>query len=97
MSIMGELTSSAKAEARRFVSFCKFPVPTAMRATDASLISGIRGAGSPFAPAVFKQGMQDYIDTANRNTFIAVQIESVEGLANCEEIAKVDGIGESSD
>ncbi len=57
-------------------------------------ISGVRGAGSPFAPAAFGQGMGEYIATANKNTFIAVQIETVEGLGNCEEIAKVDGIGQ---
>lgn len=36
--------------------------------------------------------LPDYIASANQNTFIAVQIESVEGLENCEEIAKVEGI-----
>ena len=76
------------------MSFAKFPVPTAVRAKDASLVSGIRGVGSPFAPAVFGQNLGDYIATANRNTFITVQIESVDGLNNCEEIARVPGIGE---
>lgn len=55
---------------------------------------GIRGAGSPFAPQVFDQSLPDYIASANRNTFIGVQIETVEGVEHCEEIAKVDGIGE---
>jgi len=36
--------------------------------------------------------MAQYIRTANQNTFIAVQIETLEGLENCEDIAKVDGI-----
>ncbi|KAL8286659.1 hypothetical protein RQP46_004187 [Phenoliferia psychrophenolica] len=80
------------AEAATLVSYAKFPVPTALRAKDASLVSGIRGVGSPFAPAVFGQNLTDYIATANRNTFVCVQIESVEGLNNCEEIAKVPGI-----
>lgn len=57
------------------------------------VISGIRGVGSPFAPAAFGQTQGDYTATANFNTFVAVQIETVEGLNNCEEIAKVDGIG----
>lgn len=39
--------------------------------------------------------MGDYLKKANQNVFIAVQIETVEGLENCEEIAKVEGIGES--
>lgn len=83
---------STAEEARKLVSYAKFPVPKAQRTPEA--ISGIRGAGSPFAPAVFGQGMGDYIATANRNTFVAVQIETVEGLENCEEIAKVDGVGQ---
>ncbi|KIK65647.1 hypothetical protein GYMLUDRAFT_258365 [Collybiopsis luxurians FD-317 M1] len=81
---------STPEEARKLVSYAKFPVPKAHRSAD--VISGVRGVGSPFAPAAFRQGMGDYIATANQNTFIAVQIESVEGLENCEEIAKVDGI-----
>ena len=82
---------STPQEARKLVQYAKFPVPKDKRTP--GTISGIRGAGSPFAPAVFHQGMGKYIATANRNTLIAVQIESVEGLENCEEIAKVDGIG----
>lgn len=81
---------STVADAENLVRFAKFPVPKDQRTP--GTISGIRGAGSPFAPAVFHQGMGDYISTANKNTFIAVQIETVEGLENCEEIAKVDGI-----
>ncbi|KAK4699339.1 4-hydroxy-2-oxoheptanedioate aldolase, partial [Phenoliferia sp. Uapishka_3] len=80
------------ADAATLVSFAKFPVPTALRAQNSSLISGIRGVGSPFAPAVFGQNLGDYISTANQNTMVIVQIESVEGLNNCEEIAKVPGI-----
>lgn len=78
-------------DAENLVSFAKFPLPNDKRLP--GTISGVRGAGSPFAPAVFGQGMGEYIATANKNTFIAVQIETVEGLNNCEEIAKVDGIG----
>ncbi|KAI5833144.1 Phosphoenolpyruvate/pyruvate domain-containing protein [Schizophyllum commune Tattone D] len=81
---------STSEEARKLVQYAKFPVPKDWRTP--GTVSGIRGAGSPFAPAVFHQGMGEYIATANRNTLIAVQIESVEGLENCEKIAKVDGI-----
>jgi 4-hydroxy-2-oxoheptanedioate aldolase len=83
---------STAEQARQLVSYAKFPVPKAQQKPDT--ISGIRGAGSPFAPAVFRQAMGDYIATANQNTLVAVQIETAEGLENCEEIAKVDGIGE---
>ena len=88
--------SEYQAEAESLVSFAKFPVPKVLRDKDASIVSGIRGVGSPFAPAVFGQNLNDYIATANRNTFVCVQIESVEGLANCEAIAAVPGIGASS-
>ncbi|KAK0467870.1 Pyruvate/Phosphoenolpyruvate kinase-like domain-containing protein [Desarmillaria tabescens] len=77
-------------DARALVSYAKFPALKDKRT--AEMVSGVRGAGSPFAPAAFGMGMSEYIATANRNTFIAVQIETVEGLSNCEEIAKVDGI-----
>jgi 4-hydroxy-2-oxoheptanedioate aldolase len=78
-------------QARALVSYAKFPVPKDKLGP--GVISGVRGAGSPFAPAVFGQSMPEYIATANKNTFVAVQIETVEGLSNCEEIAKVEGIG----
>jgi len=81
---------STAEEARAFVSYTRFPVPLAKR-TD-GVISGVRGVGSPFAPAAFGQSPAEYTATANTNIFIAVQIETVEGLNNCEEIAKVDGI-----
>ena len=80
-------------EARALVSFAKFPVPHSKRRP--GIISGIRGVGSPFAPAVFGQTPKEYTATANDNIFIAVQIETAEGLNNCEEIAKVDGVGMS--
>ncbi|KAJ7584617.1 Pyruvate/Phosphoenolpyruvate kinase-like domain-containing protein [Mycena floridula] len=78
---------STAAEASALVSYARFP---ALEGSNA--LGGIRGVGSPFAPAVFGQSMAEYIATANKNIFIAVQIETIEGLNNCEEIAKVDGI-----
>lgn len=56
-------------------------------------ISGTRGVGSPFCAAVHGQNLGDYIKTANQNTLVIVQIETREGLENCEEIAQVPGIG----
>lgn len=88
--IMAPMCNSAD-EARKIVSYCKFPTPVAER--NESTISGVRGVGSPFAPAVYQQSLADYIATANRNTMVIVQIETVEGLENCEEIAKVPGVG----
>lgn len=101
---------STAEEARKLVTFAKFPpatktVPGFEGWTEAPSrheeqrrgpgISGTRGVGSPFAPAVFRQTLGEYIRTANRNILIAVQIETLEGLENCEEIARVDGIGAS--
>lgn len=83
---------STAEEARKLVSFAKFPVPKAQQTPDA--ISGIRGVGSPFGPAVFGQGSEEYVATANRNILVAVQIETVEGLANVDAISRVDGVGE---
>lgn len=79
-------------EARDLVSFAKFPAPRGQRSQPGT-ISGIRGVGSPFAPAAFGQTPREYTANANDNVLIAVQIETVEGLNNCEAIAKVDGVG----
>ncbi|KAF8204825.1 Pyruvate/Phosphoenolpyruvate kinase-like domain-containing protein [Pholiota molesta] len=83
-------------EARKLVSYAKFPAQTKSTQTSisnsSSSLSGVRGVGSPFAPAIFRQTFPEYVRTANRNTFIAVQIETLQGLEICEEIAKVDGI-----
>ncbi|GAA5861969.1 hypothetical protein JCM1840_006892 [Sporobolomyces johnsonii] len=90
--ILCPMMSSAE-EARRLVSFAKFPVSRSALAADPSLVAGgVRGAGSPFAPAVFGQSLAEYTATANENTFVGVQIETREGLDACEEIARVEGI-----
>ena len=51
---------------------------------------GLDGAGldSDFILA----GGDDYIDAANRETFLVVQIETPEAVANVDEIAAVEGI-----
>lgn len=38
------------------------------------------------------QGGEDYTDQANRETFLVVQIETLEAVQNVEEIAAVDGV-----
>lgn len=58
-----------------------------------SQIAGTRGVGSPFCAAVHNQSLGEYIKTANENTLVIVQIETREGLENCEKIAQVPGIG----
>ncbi|KAJ9092575.1 hypothetical protein QFC19_008683 [Naganishia cerealis] len=97
-ALMCPLVSTAE-EARRFVSYAKFPQRKAQRPSSDILTSskyaalpGVRGAGSPFAPALWKMEMKDYFDLANEGIFLVVQIETEEGLQNCEEIAKVEGI-----
>ena len=73
------------ADARSVVSFAKFPP------------DGVRGQGSPFA--CFGHGLatpSEYVSTANKNLLTMVQIESIEGLENVEEICQVDGVGKSS-
>jgi 4-hydroxy-2-oxoheptanedioate aldolase len=70
------------ADAKAIVQAAKFP-PV-----------GIRGQGSPFAG--FAQGYPtpyEYVANANKDVLIMVQIESVEGLKNVDEIAQVDGVG----
>ena len=54
---------------------------------------GIRGAGAMFAPANFLQNGGEYIQTANSNILVIVQIESRIAVENCEKIAATDGIG----
>ena len=53
---------------------------------------GIRGVGSRMARASQFGAQGDYLKRANDRVCLLVQIESVEGLANLEAIAKVDGI-----
>ena len=75
---------STAEDARRVVSLAKFPP------------IGIRGQGSPFAP--FAQGFKapyDYVNQYNANTMIMGQIETRQAIENVEEIAQVEGLGQS--
>lgn len=69
-------------QAEAVVRMCKFPP------------QGMRGCGSPFAPAHFGQTLPEYLATANETTMVIVQIETPLGLKNVNEIAAVPGIGE---
>ncbi|KAI1452446.1 Pyruvate/Phosphoenolpyruvate kinase-like domain-containing protein [Annulohypoxylon moriforme] len=69
------------ADARSIVSFAKFPP------------MGIRGQGSAFP--CFEQGFDTpsaYVAKANESTLTMIQIESIEGLNNVDEICQVDGV-----
>jgi 4-hydroxy-2-oxoheptanedioate aldolase len=66
---------STAAEARSVVSFAKFP-PV-----------GVRGQGSPFA--CLEHGLatpSEYVAKANDNLITMVQVETVQGVKNIEEI-----------
>ena len=70
------------AQAREAVSYAKFP-PV-----------GMRGQGGPFA--CFEFGFAtpaDYVAAANEQVVLMIQIETVEGLRNVEEICQVEGVG----
>ncbi|EXJ79530.1 hypothetical protein A1O3_07809 [Capronia epimyces CBS 606.96] len=53
---------------------------------------GFRGAGAMFAPAYFQQDGRAYIQHANENITVIVQIETKKAVENVEEIAAVEGI-----
>ena len=54
---------------------------------------GRRGCGAMFAGDNFNQDGRRYLETANENVLVIIQIESRQGLENVEEIASTDGIG----
>lgn len=68
-------------KARMLVDAIKFP-PLGDRGLDGA------GLDSDFILA----GGEDYIDEANRETFLVVQIETPQAVANVEEIAAVEGV-----
>jgi 4-hydroxy-2-oxoheptanedioate aldolase len=76
-------TISQQEQAQAVVRMCKFPP------------AGIRGVGSPFAPALFGKTVTGYQDIANDATLVIVQIETVLGIKNAAEIASVPGIGQA--
>lgn len=73
------------AEARSAVSLMKFPP------------LGARGQGSLFS--CFEHGLSapsEYVTKANDTVITMIQIETVAGVENIEEICQVDGIGKST-
>lgn len=72
------------AQAVEAISFAKFPP------------RGVRGQGGPFACYEFGFATPaDYVAAANDLVLVMVQIETVDGLKNVDEICRVDGVGES--
>ena len=53
---------------------------------------GIRGVGAALARATRWNSIPDYYATAHENICLLIQIESVEGIKNLEEILKIEGI-----
>ncbi len=70
--------------AREIVEAVKYP-PLGNRGLDGAGLDG------DFGLDVWHEG-STYIDDANRETFIVLQIETPEALANVDEIAAVDGV-----
>lgn len=53
---------------------------------------GIRGVGSALARASLWNSVEDYLNAANDEMCLLVQVENLEGLKNIEAIANVDGV-----
>lgn len=53
---------------------------------------GIRGVGAALARATRWNSIPDYYATAHENICLLIQIESVEGIKNLDEILKIEGI-----
>ena len=68
------------AEAKQAVAACHYPP------------SGIRGYGPRRASNYGRQGGPDYFQSAFDDTFVAVQIEHVNGVNNLDEILQVPGL-----
>jgi 2-keto-3-deoxy-L-rhamnonate aldolase RhmA len=81
--LMMPLVSDASL-ARQIVEAVKYP-PLGNRGLDGAGLDG------DFGLDVWHEG-STYIDDANRETFVVLQIETPEALANVDEIAAVDGV-----
>lgn len=75
----------AQDQAEAIVRGCKYP--------SAQWPQGVRGTGAMFAPAAFNQNGRQYLARANESVMVIVQIETRQAVENCEEIARVDGVG----
>ncbi|RSH95817.1 hypothetical protein EHS25_000910 [Saitozyma podzolica] len=71
-------------QARGVVQAAKFPP------------MGVRGQGSPFSALAHGLSTPEYLQQANRDLLTIIQIESLEGVENVDEICKVPGVGEDA-
>jgi 4-hydroxy-2-oxoheptanedioate aldolase len=78
-SLLIPMVESAE-QARHLVSAVRYPP------------HGIRGVGSALARASRWNGIDGYLQSADREVCLIAQVESVAGLKNLEEIASVDGV-----
>jgi 4-hydroxy-2-oxoheptanedioate aldolase len=68
-------------DARKVVAASKFPP------------QGVRGQGSAFPSIAYGTDLTTYLNTANENTIICVQIETKAGVDNVDAICQVPGVG----
>jgi len=71
---------STAAQAKSIVAAARFPP------------KGIRGFGSPFTQTAWGISVADYLATANDGVIVLIQIETVDGVKNLDEILSVDGL-----
>jgi 2-dehydro-3-deoxyglucarate aldolase/4-hydroxy-2-oxoheptanedioate aldolase len=72
--------ASTVAEVEQFVAACRYPP------------QGRRGFGPRRATNYGRQSLADYLAAANRDVFVAVQIETAEALESLDAIIQVQGI-----
>lgn len=73
---------STAARAKEVVADSRFPP------------DGRRGFGSPFTHGIWDITASQYLESANKNILVMIQIENREAVENVDEIASVEGIGE---
>lgn len=71
---------SSKEEAENAVTFCRYPP------------EGLRGCAPGRAAAAWGVSTQEYLDSANDEVLIAVQVETEKAVENIEEIVTVEGV-----
>ncbi|KAG1860905.1 Pyruvate/Phosphoenolpyruvate kinase-like domain-containing protein [Suillus subluteus] len=77
--VLVPMVSTAE-KAREIVADSRFPP------------GGRRGFGSPFTHGTWDVNAAEYLNSANDNVVVMIQIETKEGVKNVEAIAAVDGI-----
>lgn len=86
------LKVSTAAQAKAVASLARFPKVAGSDAASPTSLSGIRGFGSPVPPSTWNVAANSYLQNADDDIVVLVQIETKEAVENIEEIAAVDGI-----